>query len=276
MLKRLLLLLAETKASVVAREYAIDLAWHADAGVTGVAGLDLSFIGGMPGGIGSAALRTEMEHELEKQGDAARARLHDVFRHECEAHDVPPEWLSFEGDSIKNLDFAAETCDLIVTGHDTSFRGNVREQLSETLNTLLSRTPRPMVICGDVPPVGHDILVAYDGSLPAMRVLQIFVLLGFAPRQRIHLISVDADQCLASQRVAGVIRYLQSHGYDVDTVPIATMVAPADVIRNEVDARKAGTLVMGAYGHRGLREHIFGSTTQDLVEDPPCALFVYH
>jgi hypothetical protein len=46
MLKRLLLLLAETKASVVAREYAIDLAWHADAGVTGVAGLDLSFIEG--------------------------------------------------------------------------------------------------------------------------------------------------------------------------------------------------------------------------------------
>lgn len=276
MLKRLLLLLAETKASVVAREYAIDLARQAGAGVTGVAGLDLSFTEGMPGGIGSAAFRAEMEHELARQGDAARARLRDVFERECKAGGVASEWLSFERDPVKNLNRAAETCDLIVAGHDTGFCGSVREQLSETMNTLLTKTARPIVICGDALSVGHDILMAYDGSLPAMRVLQIFVLLGFAQRRQIHLISVEADQGLASQRTTGAARYLQSHGHDVKAMPIATTVAPAEVIRNEVRARKIETLVMGAYGHRGLREYIFGSTTQDLATDPPCALFVYH
>lgn len=33
---------------------------------------------------------------------------------------------------------------------------------------------------------------------------------------------------------------------------------------------------MGAYGHRGVRDILFGSTMSKLVESPPCALFVYH
>jgi nucleotide-binding universal stress UspA family protein len=33
---------------------------------------------------------------------------------------------------------------------------------------------------------------------------------------------------------------------------------------------------MGAHGHRGFRESLFGSTTTQLVENPPYALFVYH
>jgi nucleotide-binding universal stress UspA family protein len=48
------------------------------------------------------------------------------------------------------------------------------------------------------------------------------------------------------------------------------------VVRIEVADRKIGTLVMGAYGHRGFRERLFGSTTTQLVENPPCALFLYH
>jgi nucleotide-binding universal stress UspA family protein len=33
---------------------------------------------------------------------------------------------------------------------------------------------------------------------------------------------------------------------------------------------------MGAYGHRGFRQFLFGSTTSTLIEKPPCAFFLYH
>jgi nucleotide-binding universal stress UspA family protein len=72
------------------------------------------------------------------------------------------------------------------------------------------------------------------------------------------------------------VNYLRGHGYEVDANPVASRVHPAEVLRIEIADQKIGTLVMGAYGHRGLRELMLGSTTSTLIENPPCALFVYH
>jgi len=277
MLKRLLLVLGETRASLAARQYAFQLARTMGADIAGLAGTDLSFIDApMLGGIGTSAFKAHLEEELEEQAQHARARLHEAFDRECKTHDTAGELLSFEGDAVENVKLAAETCDLIVTGHDSTFQGKAREELPDTLDTLLSATPRPIVICGEETPEGRDILIAYDGSLPAMRALQIFTLLGVGANRHIHLISIDTDREVANRRISRAARYLQSHGHRVEMTPITTAASPVEAIRVEVAARRIETLVMGAYGHRTLRELIFGSTTRGLVEDPPCALFVYH
>lgn len=78
------------------------------------------------------------------------------------------------------------------------------------------------------------------------------------------------------RRANAAANYLRSHGYDVEEIPVASRVHPAEVPAIEAADRKIGTLVMGAYGHRGVRELLFGSTMSKLVESPPCALFVYH
>ncbi len=109
-----------------------------------------------------------------------------------------------------------------------------------------------------------------------MRAVQIFALLGLGAGRCIHVTSINADNEVAVRRIGGVVRYLRSHGYETEATPIATRMHPAEVVRIEVADRKIGTLVMGAYGHRGFRERLFGSTTTQLVESPPCALFLYH
>ena len=91
----------------------------------------------------------------------------------CNSHCVPFDWLSFGGDPIATLQLASEIRDLVITGHDTSFYGNIHEQLSETVAQLLLTTPRPVIVCGDEAVAGRDILIAYDGSVPAMRAVQI-------------------------------------------------------------------------------------------------------
>jgi len=277
MIKRALVLLGETRASVAAREYAFRLAKDESAELTALAGVDLSLIEArMPGGVGTTAFKVRLEEQLKKQATEACARLHDVYEQECKAHSAPFEWLYFDGDPIGTLYLAAETCDLVVTGHDTAFHGNVREQLPEMLAKLLLMTPRPVIVCGDDAPEGGDVLIAYDGCLPAMRAVQIFTLLGLGAGRRIHLTSINADKEVAARRAAGRVRYLRSHGYDVEASPVTTRVHPAEALRIEVADRKIVTLAMGVYGHRGFRERLFGSTTTQLVEDPPCALFVYH
>lgn len=277
MLKRILILLGETPSSASARQYAFRLAQRTGAEVAGLAGVDLTAIEApMPGGIGVSAYKARLEEQLKRQADDVRQHLHESFELECRDHNIPFEWLSFEGDPIGTLYLATETRDLVVTGHDTAFCGNVQEPLSEVLAKLLLMTPRPVIICPDEYSTDDEILIAYDGSVPAMRAVQMFALLGVAQGKRVCVTSIDASQELAARRTTGAVSYLRSHGYEVAANPVASRVDPAEVLRIEIADRKIGTLVMGAYGHRGFREFLFGSTTNSLVESPPCALFVYH
>lgn len=277
MLKQILILLGETSSSASARQYAFRLAQSTEAGVAGMSGIDLTYIEApMLGGIGTSAYKVRLEEQLKTQAEGIRRRLHETFELECRDINVPFEWLSFEGDPIGALYLATETRDLVITGHDTAFCGNVHEQLAEVLAKLLLITPRPVIICPDQLSADDAILIAYDGSVPAMCAVQIFALLGVGRGKRICVTSIDTSQELAARRTAGAASYLRNHGYEVDANPIVSRVHPAEALNIEIADRKIGTLVMGAYGHRGFREVLFGSTTSALVESPPCALFVYH
>jgi nucleotide-binding universal stress UspA family protein len=276
MLKRILVLLGETSSSISARQYAFRLAARTDAGLAGLAGIDLADIEApLPGGIGASAYKNRLEGELRNEAESIQRRLHETFELECRNHNVPFEWLSFEGDPIESLYLAAETRDLMITGHDTTFCGKVYEQYAGVIAKLLSITPRPVIVCPDQLSANDAILIAYDGSVPAMRAIQSFALLGVGRGERVCVTSIDASQELAARRAAGAASYLRTHGYEVDANPIASRVHPSDVLPIEIADRRIGTLVMGAYGHRGFREVLFGSTTSALVERPPCALFVY-
>ncbi len=277
MLKRILLLLGETPSSMSARRYALHLARETGAELTALAGVDLTFIETHePVPLGAMAFKLHREQELKHQADDARRRLHDSFADECKDENVPFGWLAFDGDPLTSLYLAAETRDLVIAGHDTAFHGKLREVLPEMLARLIMASPRPTILCPDKPTAGRDILIAYDGSLPSMRAVQIFALLGVAAGSRIVVTAVDADRELAARKANAAARYLESHDRNVVTNPVTSRAAPEEVIRAEVATRDIGTIVMGAYGHKGWREIFFGSTTRSLVEDPPAALFIYH
>ena len=277
MLKRILLLLGETPSSMSERRYALRLARETGAELTALAGVDLSFIEARePVPLGAMAFKLRRAQELKHQADDARRRLHDSFAAECKGENVPFGWLAFEGDPLTSLYLAAETRDLVIAGHDTAFHGKLREVLPEMLAQLIRSSPRPTILCPDKPSAGRDILIAYDGSLPSMRAVQLFALLGVSAGSRIVVTAVDGDQELASRKANGAAAYLKSHDLNVETNPIASRAAPAEIIRAEVANRNIGTIVMGAYGHKGWREIFFGSTTRSLAEDPPAALFIYH
>lgn len=276
MLRRILLLLGETPAGSAARRYAFRLARADNSELMGIAGVDLAYIDApMVGGIGTA-YRWQASQELKRQAKQTSARLRDAYETECKANNVTFEWQNFEGDPVGALQSASERSDLIIMGHDTGFRGNIRERLPDTIEALCRMSPRPLIISGDEDHVDADILIAYDASPPAMRALQLFTLLDLWPRRRVCVVAIGTEKTVVDRIPIGAAQYLRGRGYDVDTASIATRVHPADVLKIEVADRKIGTLVMGVYGHSGLSERLFGSTTTRLLEEPPCALFVSH
>jgi nucleotide-binding universal stress UspA family protein len=277
MLKRILVLMGESPSSEAAREYGFRLARATGAKLAGLAGVDLEFIEARePVPLGAVAFKAMSDKKLLEEAEQARDRLRERFRDECAERDVEFEWLSFVGDPAATLLLAAETHDLLITGHDTTFRGKTRATLSAMIERLLIESPRPVIVCPDTLPQSGRVLVAYDGSLPSMRSIQMFVLLGIAPGQSVEVVSIDPDQETAARRCSAAATYMRAHGYDVSTFPVASRAHPAEILNVEVAGRDIGTLVMGAYGHRGFREALFGSTTRRLVDEPRCAQFLYH
>jgi hypothetical protein len=251
MLKRVLVLLGETLSSVSARQYAFHLARETGAELTGLAGVDLAFIErGEAVPLGAMAFKVERDRELRRQAEAARIRLHELFADECKARGVPFSWLTFEDDPIPVLYLATEIRDLVVTGHDTAFHGKLRENLPEMLSELVRSSPRPTVLCADRSSQGQDILVAYDGSLPSMRAVQMFALLGISSTgRRMYILSADASEELATRKATGAATYLESHGLAAEPIPLTSRGEPSELIREVVADRLIGTIVMGAYGH---------------------------
>ncbi|MGE4373250.1 MAG: universal stress protein [Xanthobacter sp.] len=280
MLRRLLVLLGESAPSVAARKYAFRLASESDRmQLAGLAGIDLVSLH-VPtlGRAGAASIQARLEEDLRQQSEELRQRLHETYQRECARHGMPFEWLTFEGDPDEALLLAAETRDLLIAGHDITFEARVGQPLSEMLSRLLAVTPRPVVVCGDHVPEQGTVLVAYDGSLPAMRALQMFTLIGLGHGigESVRVLSTHTSEEEAARRAEGAVSYLHLHGIDAEALPVATRADPTSVIRSEVANQKARTLVMGCYGRRGWRQMLFGSTTGKLVENPPCALFIYH
>lgn len=277
MLKRILVLLGETRASVVARQYAFRLARAEHTQLVGIAGIDVEYIETpMLGGIGMSAYKAHMEQELRAQAKETCQRLRLIYENECKANGVRFDWLDFDGDPVRALQLAAESSDAVVMGHDTAFRGKVQDRLPDMLVELSGTTPRPLIVCGDDDHEGGDVMVAYDGSLPAMRAVQLFALLGIRTKCRVRLIAIGNDKSSVEHLPGAAATYLSDRGYETEVIPVVTRRNPADVLKSEVLNHKISTLVMGVYGHTGLRERLFGSTTTRLLEAPPCALFVYH
>jgi nucleotide-binding universal stress UspA family protein len=277
MLKRILVLMGESPSSEAAREYGFRLARATGARLAGLAGVDLEFIeASEPVPLGAMAFKVMSDRQLLEKAEETRDRLRERFREECAKRDVEFEWLSFAGDPATTLLLAAETHDILITGHDTTFHGRTRQTLSGMIERLLLESPRPVIVCPDALPASNRVLVAYDGSLPSMRAIQMFVLLRIAEGQGVQVVSIDPDQEIAARRCSAAATYMRAHGYDVSVVPVVSRAHPAEILNVEVADRDIGTLVMGAYGHRGFREALFGSTTRRLVDAPRCAEFLYH
>jgi nucleotide-binding universal stress UspA family protein len=118
--------------------------------------------------------------------------------------------------------------------------------------------------------------VAYDGSLPAMRALQLFALLGLAEGSPVTLLTAREETEEAARLAAEGAAYLRTHGLSVREWAVAGA-HPAELLLAEARMQDARLLVMGAFGRTGLRAWFAGGgATHPLLRDAPCPVFVHH
>jgi nucleotide-binding universal stress UspA family protein len=278
MIRRILVVADATEASRVGQAIAIDLARRQDAEITGIGVVDRPWISepwATPIGAGSYKVHRD-ESMLQEFRDKVAAILAE-FEQTAETADVPFVTVEAEGTPAEAIETEAEAHDLIVIGRDTNFHFERNHDAVEAVARLIRENPRPLLVTPSAKHGTDKVVVGYDGSFPVSRAIHMFVLLGLAIEREVHIVSVAREQDAAEALARRGARLFESHGIKVQLHGTGSHADPAEVLLAEAGILKPGLLVMGAFGHSGLREFILGSTTRTLLDRAESIpLFIHH
>ncbi len=188
------------------------------------------------------------------------------------------EWRTAIDYPVEAVLTQAQYADLVVVGqNDPGFNAIIAENLPAR---LVPAAGRPLLIvpyAGDFPILGSRILVAWNGSREAARVItDALPLLKLADKVNVMAIQPKHDEN-ASLSVNNLIPYLARQGVHVEVT--TEHVADIDV-GNELLTRAADLgadlLVMGGYGHSRLREWVLGGATRTILESMTVPVLMSH
>lgn len=279
-MRSILVTLDDTPSSLVAWKLAVLLARRTGAAIRGATGIevsDLDRVEAAPIGGAEYAYASLMRREKLAQERRARiAELPAAFQSFLAEEGMTARCATMTDDVRAGILREIETCDLVVTGRDTEFHLEARDGAASLVQHIVARGARPVVVSGPAQVGDGPVLVAYDGSAPAAKALQLAALLGIFGTSGAHILSVREDHMEASRIAGRAEEFLKLHGIRTDLDPCASTDDPADLLLKRAAQLNAHMLVMGAFGHRGLREILFGSCTRRLLDSASLPLFIYH
>lgn len=167
------------------------------------------------------------------------------------------------GDITETLKAKEEAADIIVIGKRGELKQNHDSTLGLNIERIVRASKKPIFIANREFSAIDNVLVAFDGSPPSMRIIdfiatsglfkEISITLGYAGREKED---VEA-QFLKSTEI------LNSHGIQVSIKKLSG--DPKVELTSLVKNSSFGLLIMGAYGHSKMRSYIVGSTTTRLI-----------
>lgn len=277
MLKSVLVLLDKTPGGEAAQTLALDIAKQHDALVTAVTALNLDAMTA-PFGFFSESLA----YSGINRDRVIETRRHDLgvlqenFAKKCSEARVEHDIVESEGAIYTELARAAMSHDLVVLGNDIKFGDIAGQSDTAAVGLLLKNIPRSLLVAPPKLPKGRDIIMAFDGSTPAARALQLFVLLGLADDRTVRIVTIHKKHEIAEAIVRDATLFLDRHHIKNSAKIVEGHQQPSEVILEEIKQHEAGMLVMGAFGHRGWREMILGSSTNALLGYADVPIFVDH
>jgi len=227
--------------------------------------------------LGGGAFKQQAEQAQLENARQQVEQFLEKFTLECTKHSVSNKCLEDVGKPSEEILLEAQRYDLIMIGRETSFCFETRIGPDDTIEALLRRTPRPVVVAPLELPKGDGVLIAYDGSLNASRSLQSFVGLGLESLGDVHLLTIHKnDKVQAAKTADRAAEYLGFHGIKTTVHPLATSAKPGDTIIAKSKELGVELIVMGSYGRSKLAEFFMGSVTRKVLRKSTIPMFLYH
>jgi len=276
MIKNILVALDGSEHSRAAVEYALWLAEKFSGTVFGQHVIDTVSIEGtffqdISGSLGFEPyldFSVKMREVLEERGKA----ILEEFRQRCKERGIRCETFLDLGIIPNEICERSKVADLVTIGH----RG-VNEEFSTgllggTTESVTRKSPRPVFVSTKrFKEVEHPLL-AYDGSQRASSAMESAA--EFCARLKLPLtvLYIPKEEASGEKVLHEARSYLSSYGIEV-RYELGKGYPEQKIIEVLVNSNY-DLLFIGAYGHRRIIEMVLGSTTEYVLRNSPCPVFL--
>jgi nucleotide-binding universal stress UspA family protein len=276
MIKNILVAIDGSEHSRSALEHALWFAQRFDATLTGLHVIDIvslegPFLHDISGSLGFEPyidFSSKLREVLEQRGQ----NLLQEFTERCQEVGVPVETASSIGLIANEICEHARTHDLVVIG-----RRGLNERFSTgllggTTESITRKCPKPVLVC----PINFGgierPLLAYDGSPRASGAMQLAADFCASTGFPLSVLHVAHDPASGEKVLAEAMRYLESYRLETSTNVISGA-APEEIV-SAIGSERYDLLFIGAYGHSRIVEMVLGSTTEFVLRNASCPVFL--
>jgi nucleotide-binding universal stress UspA family protein len=276
MIKSILVGVDGSDHSRTALRYALWLARRLGATVTGLHVVDIvsiegSFFHDISGSLGFEPyldFTSKMREALHERGKA----ILDEFAASCRDSGVRFDTALQIGIVPSELSERAREADLVVIGHRGVNRRFSSGLLGGVTESVTRQCPKPVLV---VPLEFSEIrspLLAYDGSERASAAMHVAAEVCSQLDLPLAVLTVARDAEQGEKTIEQARRYLAS--YSLATKTLVVTGHAYERIPGEIRAGGYDLLFMGAHGHGRIIEMVLGSTTEYVLRNAPCPVFL--
>lgn len=279
MIKSILVILDDSESSESAKKLGIDLAKSNKASLSGIGILDAPWVTApeaIP--LGGAAFKVDID---EKILETAKQRVHVLerkFTDYCKSQKITAAIIDTTGVPAEEIEHFATEFDVLVIGKDANFHFSPSHDTTVSVKQILKDSPRPIYVTSPQLPNQDSplVLVAFDGTFAASRALHMAILMGIFKGKTLHIATVSEDEAQARYWINLALKLCHNHEIKAHIHPIASSQKPSVPLLELTEDLKPSLIVMGAYGHSGLRSFFMGSCAKEFLKGTNIPLFVFH
>lgn len=276
MIKSILVGIDGSEHSRTALRYATWLARRLDATVTGLHVVDIvsiegSFFHDISGSLGFEPyldFTSKMREALHERGQA----LLDEFRATCSSEGVRCETALQIGIVPSEICERAREADLVVIGHRGVNQRFSTGLLGGTAESVTRQCPKPLLVTPLEFAEIKSPLLAYDGSQRASAAMHVAAEVCSHLGLPLSVLTVCRDEEQGEKIIDQARRYLAS--YSLQTHPFVTTGQAYERIPAEIREKHYDLVFMGSHGHGRIIELVLGSTTEYVLRNAPCPVFL--
>ena len=211
---------------------------------------------------------SKMREILEERGKA----ILDDFVARCEKDGIRYTTVLDMGLIANEICDRAKVSDLVVIGH----RG-VNEEFSTgllgtTAETITRKCPRPVFVSTKQFKAIDRPLLAYDGSQRASSAMESAAEFCTVLHLPLTVLAIAKEESLAQTNLQQARSYLSSYAIEVKYESVRGY--PEQKIVEYLVNLNHDLLFIGAYGHRRIIKMVLGSTTEYVLRNSPCPVFL--
>jgi nucleotide-binding universal stress UspA family protein len=276
MIKSILVALDGSEHANAALDYGLWMAERTHGRVTGLHVIDIvsiegSFMHDISGSLGFEPyldFSAKMREALRERGEV----LLEAFERRCKERGVACERTLGMGIVANEICEQARLADLVALGH----RG-INEQFSSgllgsTTESVTRKSPKPVFVSSMRFVEPKRPLLAYDGSPRSSMAMQHAAEFASAFELPLTVLHVARDEGEAAKVVGEARKYLEPYGIEFRCETHHG--APHEGIVQRIRDQGYDLLFIGAYGHSRIIEMVLGSTTEYVLRNTPCPVFL--